>query len=70
MDLSKISKAVAGGISGAVATAGTTGVIYLNVPATAGLPAWLYAGLPIANAVIGFVIGFCGVYFAPANKPS
>ena len=70
MDFSTISKAIAGGLSGAVATAGTTGIVYFSVPATAGLPAWIYAGLPIINAVIGFAIGFYGVYRAPANKPA
>lgn len=70
MNLSNISKAIAGGLSGAVATAGTTGVVYVAVPATSGLPAWVYAGLPIVNALIGFIIGFVGVYQAPPNKPA
>jgi len=70
MDLSNISKAIAGGISGVVATVGTTGVVYVAVPATSGLPAWVYAGLPILNALIGFAIGFYGVYRAPANVPA
>ena len=56
MNLSNISKAIAGGLSGAVATVGTTGVVYVAVPATSGLPAWVYVGVPVVNALISIVI--------------
>jgi hypothetical protein len=70
MDFAKISKAIAGGITGAIATTGTMAVIYLQLPpdAQTHFPSFVYSVLPWVNEGIGFLVGFCGVYLAPANK--
>ena len=60
--MSKVRKAIAGGITGAVAAAGTFAI-------TGDDPKnWLIQfGLALAG---GFVLGFTGVWVAPANSPS
>lgn len=70
MDFAKVSKAIAGGVTGVVAATGTMAVVYLQLPpeAQTHFPSFVYSALPWANEVIGFAVGFCGVYFAPANK--
>lgn len=70
VDLSKISKAIAGLLSGAGIAAGTSAYTYISLPASvaAQLPSWVSVDIPIVNAVIGGIIGFAIVYFAPANK--
>lgn len=64
MNLSRISKAIAGGF--AAALTGVVGVS-VQVPSTApdhGLIAM------IATGAVSFAVGFLGVYAAPANKPA
>lgn len=70
MDFAKISKAIAGGITGVLAVTGTMGVVYLQLPAEAQthFPSFVYTVVPWINEAIGFAVGFCGVYLAPANK--
>jgi hypothetical protein len=63
--MNKVSKAFAGGITGSVTALGGTAGVAVSIPA--GGPSWeQYA----VTAVVGFIVGFVGVYFAPANKPS
>lgn len=70
MDFAKISKAIAGGISGAIATTGTMAAIYIQLPpeAQTHFPSLVYSVLPWINEALGFIIGFSVVYFAPPNK--
>jgi hypothetical protein len=70
MDYANISKAIAGGITGAVAATGGAGVVYFSLPPGTNLPEWVYTAVPVINALVGFAIGFLGVYHAPANKPA
>jgi len=72
MDFSKIAKAIAGAVSGAGIGGGGVAYAYLSLPpaAAAALPSWVSVDMPIANMVIGAVVGFAVVYFAPANRPS
>lgn len=72
MDLAKISKAIAGGLSGAGIGGAGAAYTYISLPPAAQdvLPHWVPVAIPIANMVIGFVVGFSVVYFAPANKPA
>jgi hypothetical protein len=65
--IQRFSKALAAGLSAAVATTSSTAIVYVAVPATAGLPGWLWAAIPLINAAIGFVLGFSGTYAAPPN---
>lgn len=58
MDFSKIWKAIAGGLTGAVTGGGVA------ITLQPGAPSW---ERPVLSAVVGFVVGFAGVYFAPAN---
>ena len=62
MNMSKISKAIAGGFTGLVTAVGGTGAVAVQIPASS--PSWEQYAL---TAIVGFVVGFCGVYFAPAN---
>ena len=70
VDFSKISKAIAGGITGAIATTGTMAAVYFQLPpeAQTHFPGFVYSVLPWVNEAIGFAVGFCGVYLAPPNK--
>lgn len=70
MNFSKISKAIAGGIAGAVATTGTMAAIYVQLPPEAAthFPSFVYSVLPWINEAVGFAIGFCVVWLAPPNK--
>lgn len=65
MDFSKISKAIAGGFAGAVTALGGTAGVAVSIPA--GGPNWEQY---VATGVVGFIVGFAGVYFAPPNKPA
>ena len=60
--MSKVNKAIAGGIAGAVTAAGTFTI-------TGGSPQdeLIRFGLAIAG---GFALGFLGVFVAPANSGS
>lgn len=70
MDFAKISKAIAGGISGLLATTGTMAIVYFNLPPAdvAHFPSFIYSVVPYINEALGFAVGFCTVYFAPPNK--
>ena len=70
MDFAKISKAIAAAISGAGIGGGAAAYTYISLPATvaAQLPPWVSTEVPIANMIIGAIVGFLIVYFAPANK--
>jgi hypothetical protein len=61
MNFAKISKALAG-VSPAPFT-GAGGAIVVG----ANAPSW---EAPVLTGVVGFVVGFIGVYFAPANTPA
>lgn len=64
MNFARISKALAGGIAGAV-TGGTAVTVHV---ASAAPDANL---ITVAlTALGGFIVGFLGVYLAPANKAS
>ena len=71
LNLARVSKAIAAAFSGAGLAAGSTVYTYVQIPAAlaAQLPGWVTTDLPIANAVIGFVVAGAIVYFAPANTP-
>jgi hypothetical protein len=66
IDFQTISKAIAGGISGAVTATAGGGAIYFSLPAGT-LPANQTTIVLIVNAVIGFAVGFLAVYHAPQN---
>jgi len=66
--MEKIAKAIAGGFAGALTGGGGTGIAIVQIPAGAHLPDAVGVWLPVVNAIAGFIIGFVGVYFAPANK--
>lgn len=72
LNLARISKAIAAALSGAGIAAGSSVYTYVQIPAAlaAQLPAWVSTDLPIANAIIGAIVGFVIVYWAPANKAS
>lgn len=72
MDFSKISKAIAGLFAGAGAAGGSAAYAYISLPASvqAVLPSWVAPDITIVNTIIGAIVGFAIVYFAPANKPS
>lgn len=72
MDFSKISKAIAGLFAGAGAAGGSAAYAYISLPANvqAVLPSWVAPDITIVNTIIGAIVGFALVYFAPANKPS
>jgi hypothetical protein len=63
MDFSKIRKAIAGGVTGAIAAVGGTASVQVSVPGAS--PAWEHY---VLLGVVGFIGGFITVYFAPANK--
>ena len=63
IDVSKFKKAIAGGVAAAI---GGSGTAYVILPPGLDIPAWIYAVVPIANFIVGFVI----VYESPANVPS
>lgn len=60
MDVKKISKAIAGALVGAITGTGTAAVV---IPADVATPWYGYVAVGAINALIGFI----GVYFAPAN---
>lgn len=62
MDLSRISKAIAGGIATASGVTGTASVV---IPSSVDMPWYGYAVIGVLN----FILGFGVVYLAPANKP-
>lgn len=71
LNLARISKAIAAAVSGAGIGAGSVVYAYIQIPAAlaAQLPPWVSTDVPIANAVIGFIVAGVIVYFAPANAP-
>ncbi len=70
VDFSKISKAIAGAISGAGMAGGAAAYTYISLPESAQsvLPHWVGVVVPIVNMCIGGIVGFSVVYFAPPNK--
>lgn len=62
MDMSKISKAIAGGVTGAITALGGTGAVAVSLPANS--PGWEQY---LITAIVGFIVGFAGVWIAPAN---
>lgn len=58
-----ISKAIAGGVAGAITGVGTAFVV---IPATVVMPWYGYVLVGVINAGLGFAT----VYFAPKNTPS
>ncbi|MBA3352221.1 MAG: hypothetical protein H0U23_07330 [Blastocatellia bacterium] len=65
MELAKVSKAIAGGASTVAALGAAQATGFVNIiPADVVAPWWGYVLIYIAAAVVGFV----GVYVAPANK--
>jgi hypothetical protein len=65
MNFSRISKAIAGGFSGAFMAVAGTGGVAVTIPS--GSPSWEHY---VIAGVAGFVVGFGTVYFAPPNQPS
>lgn len=64
MDLGKFRKAIAGGIAGAASAGVAAASILALLPPNSNVAALVPYGL----AAGGFVVGFAGVYFAPANS--
>lgn len=66
MDFSRVSKAIAGAATGAVGLGAAQVTGFVNViPADVAAPWWDYVLVYMAVAVVGFL----GVYIAPANTP-
>jgi len=65
MNFSKISKALAGGVTGAITALGGTGAVAVSLPANS--PGWEQY---LITAIVGFIVGFAGVWIAPADAPS
>lgn len=64
MNLSSISKAIAGAAAGGVGTvAAMAGAYYIVIPEGVTAPWWGYMIAGVANAALSFAI----VYFAPRN---
>ena len=61
MDFAKVSKAIAGAVA---AGATTPGMMAVTIPADVSAPWWGY----VLASVVSAVIGYAGVYFAPANR--
>lgn len=64
MNLAKINKALHGGLAAAITAVGGTGGVSVTLPANEP-----HAGIVqyVATFVVGFIVGFAWVYFAPAN---
>jgi hypothetical protein len=67
MNLAKINKALHGGLAAAITALGGTGGVSVSLPANEP-----HAGVVqyVCTAIVGFIVGFCWVYFAPANAQS
>lgn len=61
--LARSKKAIAGGITGAVAAGSTALTTALGDGVLSGADGWLIAGAVVG----GFAVGFAGVWAAPAN---
>ena len=61
MDLSTISKAIAGGLVGLVVALGARYGFHASVGTVSTLSI-------VVTAVVGYVVGHVAVYLAPANK--
>lgn len=61
MNISGVSKAIAGALVTGVAATGTA---VIAVPESVQTPWWGYLLIGVVNAAIGYA----GVYFAPANR--
>ena len=61
MPLASMSKALAGALAAGLAGTGTSAV---SIPDGVPMPWWGYVVVGLANALIGFA----GVYAAPANR--
>lgn len=70
MNFKLFRKAITAGIAAGATAAGGTGAAFVVLPATVHASPTLALLLPMANFLVGFLVGFWPTYFVPNHPPA